>query len=457
MSSVYLQCIVSKNLAPIPYSQLKDISMNPADLGSCGATAKKRIISIIEQYRPKILADDFSEFLFAVMLTEGDAGAMASNVEEEVTYAKDIEARINGYVRIGTWQISLLLDMIETARALGESSCSVEIPKNFQEDLRKKVKENILHYDIKNDSYCRDFFTASKVADKNAAKIGLVLEPYSYWSSEYRSLSFLGSLLTSGAGRSLRDAGYNVIPLNLPSLVKNGLPKVSEIPLLVLSSGYFRVDRQTADSFHKYLEQGGKIIWIGGDDPFRLTGAIAENFRLRENEEIPVSTKWGLQNEDVLNKMVITFDGPLKKAMGTNGYKYYKNPNINGFAKPRCRVSIDLSENVSKSDLSEKVNKSDLSEKVSKSSNPDKDYLKKNIQKKEPGIVPFAWLDNGKEKFCIAAATKNVVWLPEYLVSPYILSQDDKVGYFPQMRLDSFGRRIILEASRYLLEESKSK
>ncbi len=492
----YLECIVTKKLAPIPYDQLKDVSMNPSDLGSCGPVARKRISENIKNYKPKILAECFSDFLYKVMLTEGDAGAMASHVEEAVTYAKDPEARICGFVEIGTWQISLLLDVIETARHLGASNCPVEIPNDFKKTLHQKVKERITNYDIRNDSYCRDFFDESKttanssssVKDKDPSEkclneneisesknnktdrsgfrsvtVGLVLEPYSYWSSEYRSLSFLGALLTSGAGRTLRDAGCKIVPLNLPAVAKFGLPKAEDVPLLILSSGRFQVDSETAAYFRTYLQQGGKIIWIGGNDPCRLTGAIAQNFRMRKNEEIPVSTKWSLQNEDVLADMTITFDGPMKKSMGNSGYKFYKNPNINGFAKPRCQVSIDLprtmTENIVGAKKSDKIKRSGEDfeiganmKKDGKSGNGSKGN-NNNWQegKGSPEIVPLAWLDNGKENFCIAAATDNIVWLPEYLVSPYTLSQDDRIGYFPQMRLDSFGRSVILNAAEYLI------
>ncbi|MDO5581981.1 MAG: hypothetical protein Q4G69_12700 [Planctomycetia bacterium] len=415
----FLECIVVKGLAPIPYSQLKDVKLYPNDLGSCGPIAKKIIDEKIKKYQPKILAKNFPDFLYSIMLTEGDAGAMASNVEEAVTYAKDPQIHLEGQVRIGTWQIELLLDMIETARYLGSTSCAVEIPKNFESTLHKMVQEDIQKFDIKNDSYCRDLFDKSKESAGRPVQIGLLLEPYSYWSHQYQTLSFLGALLTSGSGRVLWDAGYGIIPLNLQTVLKNGLPKCEDVPLLVLSSGHFRNSKILADHLRKYLAEGGKILWIGGDDPVQLTNPIANHLKKRADNEIPTSTKWSLQNEDVLDKMVISFDGPMKITMGSAGYKFYKNPNINGFAKPRCQYSIDLS------------NGNDPNQKID----------------------PLAWLDNGKEKFCIAAGTKKIVWLPEYLVSPYTLSQDDKIGYFPQMRLDSFGRSVVLAAVRYLIDE----
>jgi hypothetical protein len=65
-------------------------------------------------------------------------------------------------------------------------------------------------------------------------------------------------------------------------------------------------------------------------------------------------------------------------------------------------------------------------------------------------IHPLIWLDNGQEKSCVGAAIERAVWLPEYVVSPFILSGDSSIGYFPEFRLDSFGTPVILESLRWL-------
>jgi len=61
------------------------------------------------------------------------------------------------------------------------------------------------------------------------------------------------------------------------------------------------------------------------------------------------------------------------------------------------------------------------------------------------GIEPIAYLDNGSDRFCVAARRGNVTWLPIYMLSPFLFSDDTSLD-FGSLRLDSFAERVLMAA-----------
>ena len=136
------------------------------------------------------------------------------------------------------------------------------------------------------------------------------------------------------------------------------------------------------------------MIAMGGDDPDNLTG-FKPFLERRADEEVPVSSKWGVQNVDVCKKMSIVFAGVT--------YPLKRNPNIDGFCKPYASFTVREAE----------------------------------------GIEPIAWLENGAARRIVAARRGNVVWLSQYLLMPFVFS-DAATANWAHLRLDAFGARVLL-------------
>ena len=51
-------------------------------------------------------------------------------------------------------------------------------------------------------------------------------------------------------------------------------------------------------------------------------------------------------------------------------------------------------------------------------------------------------VDNGTSRFCVAARRDKVVWLPVYLLSPFLFSDDTALD-FGALTLDSFGEEVL--------------
>ena len=59
------------------------------------------------------------------------------------------------------------------------------------------------------------------------------------------------------------------------------------------------------------------------------------------------------------------------------------------------------------------------------------------------GVEPIAWLDNGRDRFCVAARRGKVTWLPVYMLSPFLFCEEKSLD-FGALRLDSFAERVLL-------------
>ena len=72
------------------------------------------------------------------------------------------------------------------------------------------------------------------------------------------------------------------------------------------------------------------------------------------------------------------------------------------------------------------------------------------------GVTPIAFLDNGKARFCVAARKGNAAWLPVYLLTPFLFSDDTSLD-FGALRLDSFGAPLLLSVVRQELGEGSGR
>ena len=48
-----------------------------------------------------------------------------------------------------------------------------------------------------------------------------------------------------------------------------------------------------------------------------------------------------------------------------------------------------------------------------------------------------------RDRFCVAARRGNVTWLPIYMLSPFLFSDDTSLD-FGALRLDSFAERVLM-------------
>ena len=349
-----------------------------------------RARQLLKDFRPTLPSRNFAEIMDALVAHCVEEGYYAGCKEGVISFGPLPEAQ-EALAQLVAMQVRAILTYAWAAWSLkGEWNLP---DADFSARMSTRIRATNDAYDPAAQSVFDGVFDMSRNPRAPKATVGVVCEPYAMFS--ITRLSYVGRMLTASAARTLRDSGYAVRAIALRDLAK-GLPSPKEMPFLFIDLGRDALMKGQAAAIKAYLEAGGRIIAVGGDDKSNVTG-FAPHLVSHKDDEVPVSSKWALQNVEECKRMAVMFKGvryPLKR-----------NPNIDGFCKPYAMNSIAA----------------------------------------DVSVQPIAMLDNGRDTFTVAAKRGNVVWLSEYLLMPFVWS-DDTSANWAEMRLDSFASKILLDA-----------
>lgn len=374
-----------------------DCSVRKVEPGSknvFGFRSDGYIVHLVRQrladWRPRRPSGDFTaecERLVAQCVVDG---SFAAEKEGVIAFAPVAEAE-KALAELVAMQVRRILDFAWTAWTL---RATWTLPGA---DFDARVAERMAGFNDSLDpavqSVFSDVFDQAKNPADPKATVGVVCEPYGVHT--ITRLSFAGRLLTAAAARTLRDHGYAVRPFALKAIA-GGFPPPQEMPILFVDLGRSRLTTAQAGALKAYVKSGGRLIAVGGEDPADVSG-FHPFFSRRGDDELPVSGRWGVCNLAGVKKMSVLSGGvrtPLKR-----------NPNIEGFCKPYAM----------------------------------------NVIADDPSVTPLVRLDNGRETFTVAARRGPAVWLSEYLLMPFIWSDDTALNW-REMRLDPFGAKLLMEA-----------
>lgn len=223
--------------------------------------------------------------------------------------------------------------------------------------------------------------------------IGVVCEATSVMGSA--RLGFGARFLSAVCARSLRTLGWRIRMISLDSL-QTPLPGPEKLPvLLVCSSG--ALPKFAERTIRQYTKSGGRLIFIGGKDDSNLTG-MQSLFIRKSDSEVPVTSKYGKGNEELFRKMTVIRHSDRKS------FRFKDNPNCPaGWNKPFSNIAI----------------------------------------RRDGSLTPLFDLENGTERFCIAASNGTAVWIPQYLLMPFLFSEETGMNDWVHPELDSFGTEVL--------------
>lgn len=350
---------------------------------------------------------------YAPQVPEGDFATVVRHFVSDAVRQADVAARLEGVIAFAprneaeealadlvTMQVKILLDMAWTAWRLRDPASPVpDAGSDAACEVRMEAFTRTL--DPGRQAVFAGVFDASQNPPKPKGTVGFICEPYAMFARG--RLSYVGRMLTASAARTLRDNGWAARGIALADLAAKGLPPPSDVPIVFVSLGSCRLLPEEADAIRRYRAAGGRLIAVGGADAKDVTG-LGNMMERRLDDEMPVSSKWGVQNEKVWKGMSVSFVSALG-ASGTGPFPLVRNPNIDGFCKPYAAFAF----------------------------------------KSDAAVEPLAYLDNGRGRLLVAARAGNVVWLPEYLLMPFLFSHDTTLDW-SAMRLDSFASMVLLVA-----------
>jgi len=239
--------------------------------------------------------------------------------------------------------------------------------------------------------------------------IGVLVEPSVTMNVAH--FSFGAKLITASAARSMRLAGIPFRLVDVRRLEEGSALNSAQTPVLVVCAGPMNVSKEARDALAIYLTAGGRFLWIGGEHG-GLLGNLSESLFKADPAMLPVASQYG-QDTPVAETARFRFLAEFKEALGDQPYRFVHNPNTKaGWQVPRCPYLLRPSEGVTV---------------LAEMHLPDK-------------TVPIAGVwrsEDGKAK---------AIFIPEYLIAPYVLSEEDTIPDLSRPTLDKVGSRMLSAA-----------
>ena len=364
-------------------------------------------------YRPKLPpVDGFAEQVFWHCLQVVPQSAYAAEKEADIAFAK-CENPADALADLFVMQTKALVDIAWTCWVNRSAEASLPAP-DFKARFKVQIEELEKKCDPAKQAVFGDLFDAGLNPSNPKGTVGILCEAVGFRGAGVQS--YVGRIVSGACGRTLRDKGWAVKGISLRGL-KNGMLSLSETPIVIAALGGKAPTEEQTAALNAFRESGGRLIYIAGHyptaakdrkvsgdplvtgkgDPFNVSG-FGDALINRNGDEVPASPGWHREG---------ACPDWTKMALVMNGCRYplKRDANGDGWSKAACTQEIRLS----------------------------------------GGIEPIAFLDNGKDRFCVAAHRGNVTWLPVYMLSPFLFSDDTSLD-FGALRLDSFAEGVLMSS-----------
>ncbi len=377
------------------------------------------IRNLLEKVRIVSLAENPRQALLKIMMAglEGNAYMTQRGSRIAATYAmnaseKVIEDGRRAMAELGVYSIEHGMNAIVTAWSFAKNGIVPNLNDEVLEEYKREAAEFGRNRPLRYDSI---FVELLEDATKTPPFIGALVEPSV--SMNRAKFSFGAKFIMASVVRTIRNAGIPYRLVDIRMIEKQGLPSPKTMPLLIVCSGQFSVSKKIKEHFKTYTRRGGKLLWIGGEHRNQL-GEFSKVLQRAGNQLLPVPGKYG-KNPPVLKKTRVVFRSAFRKVLGNKEYGFTHNPNTKaGWQRPRCSYVIKSGGNHVRVLAELLVDDTGMS-------------------------IAAAWEDGGgKTKY---------IFLPEYLVAPYLFSKETTIKDPSRPMLDSVGEKILLASLRLLV------
>ena len=390
------------------------------DFAQVARTAADRQIveEMLAGFAPGLLDEDPERALVAVMLHGLRANEYMTQRGRRIarTFAADASAE---EIRIGRAALAELgvhgirsgLDAIWTARQFAAKGLHPEWTPAVEAEYQKQARAYGARRPLASDS----IFDEVLAPFGDGPYVGVLVEPSQ--SMNRGVLPFSAKYLGAATLRALREAGLACRPLDVRSVEGGGLPGPDEMAAVVVCSGGLG-RKSIADGLRAYGGAGGRILLVGGEHG-GLLGDLSACLAKPADARFPVSPRYGQNNADYIGALRVRFVGDLAEQTGGEPLAFVHNPDTKaGWQKPRC------------------------------------DYA---LVGARPNVRVLARLLDGERVLDIAGVlvdgqgATRFAFVPEYLVSPYLLTDSPPLVDPSRPVLDAIGRRVLLHIVRGML------
>ncbi len=235
--------------------------------------------------------------------------------------------------------------------------------------------------------------------------VGVVVEPSV--SMNKGGLSFGGRYLASAIFRALYEAKipFRIIDAREPD--RNLDPQSTSVA--ILCSGRFH-NQALVSALKIYTNAGGNLLLIGGEHR-GLLGPLSQALTQAEDDTLPVTAKYGQNNLDYIDRLGVRFCGPLADSIGEKVFPFIHNPDTKaGWQKPKCPYRLK------------------------EEFGADIEPLAKTELDGQSQVIAAVYRPDGNARF---------VFIPEYLISPYLLTDKPDFSNPARPQLDRIGSSVL--------------
>lgn len=304
-----------------------------------------------------------------------------------------------GLIKLGAYGAVRTIRDVSFALACVNSK---KIP-TITDEIKKKYK-NIRLESVRNADIGKDGIYKGLIQLQNKG-VGVVVEPT--WRMNESVLGFSSRYHSMSICQRLKNEEIEYCTIDIRTLMNQDRIDKNKIPLLIFTSHQFidyqGIDRKVIISkISKYMEDGGKIIWIAGNGyvpPFILDSL---GVKLKK-ESLSGNKKWPIEPVEKFIK------GELKLMDSPKSFIFLRTPDPKvGWQRPYCPYVFDT----------------------------------------EEPLLAFYDVESGEE-LAVGVISEKVAFLPAYSIHPYLF-KGSQILEFNGACLDEIGWSILSRTMDYL-------
>ena len=366
-----------------------------------------------------LLGDDPQEVLVEIMLHGLKANRFMTERSVIIASAFDPDAGDGALAdsqfamaELGAFGIKAWLEVITTAWALINESKPVPVlTPEILADYKARHTKFVTARPLKADALYAPWLKLQ--AETGVPAVGVVVEPST--TMNRGGLSFGGRFLASAILRELHKSKipFRVIDAREPEQDLDA----GSTSMVILCSGKFHND-ELVRALNSYISAGGHLLLIGGEHR-GLLGPLSQALIKADPATLPVTSGYGQKNLEFIDRIRVRFSGSLVEEIGMEALPFIHNPDTKaGWQKPKCPYRL-------KEDFGADI-----------------EPLAKIELDGENQIVAAVYRPDGNACF---------VFIPEYLIAPYLLTDEPEFSNPAQPQLDRIGSKVLLTALHLLL------
>ena len=383
------------------------------DFAQVAKTAQDRrlIQGMLADFTPSVLDADPQEAILQIMMHGLHAnefmtqrGGRIARTFSRTASTEEVKAGRTALAELGVNGIKGGLDAIWTAQQFAKRGVVPEMNPAAEKEYRARAKAFLAKRPLSSDA----IFAELLEPKGNGPAVGVLVETSQ--SMNRGRMPFSAKYIGSAIMRTLQNAEIAYRPVDVRTLDQAQLPSPESMPVAILCSGSFG-HKPMVERLRAYAKAGGRILLIGGEHR-NVLGELSTCLGKPAGARLPVSPKYGQNNTEYIDSLRIRFAGGLETTLGADPHAFIHNPDTKaGWQKPRC------------------------------------DYV---LTKSGPNVRPLAQLEDGDRRLDIAGVLLDdrgrtvCAFVPEYLVSPYLLTNSPPLDDPSRPSLDAVGQKLLL-------------